>query len=111
MTLIPNFRRYFREKLRPNYLGEATTLIKRLYFKSSHGKVSLSQDGDALEYDPVEVPTACPQVELLVFAYTTHGTDSKMNQANPHDLAYVFQFSLRLVSAETLAKIQKDQVP
>ena len=94
IKLIPNFRRFFREKLRPNYLGEADTLIKRLQFKSNHGKVTLSQDGDSLEFDPVEVPTLAPQIDLLVFAYQIHnGTvkDGKnISLANPYDLAHAF---------------------
>ena len=48
LTLIPNFKTFFSNELRPNYLGEASTALSRFFFKSNLGKVTLTQDQDML---------------------------------------------------------------
>ena len=56
LILIPKFQQFFQEKLRPNYLGDVSSLVNRLYFKSNYGKVSLCDESEVLSFDPVEVP-------------------------------------------------------
>ena len=110
IKLIPNFKRYFVTYLRPNYLGDAETLINRLCFKSNLGKVTLEKEGDSLEFDPVEIPERQKSVDLLVFTYTMANMN-KVSLANPHDLSYTFSFKLRLVSDAAIKKLEEEELP
>ena len=55
MTLIPQFQYFYSKKLRPNFLGDVSTAVSRLHFKSNLGKVSLEDNYETLKFDPVEV--------------------------------------------------------
>lgn len=89
--------------MRPNYLGDVSNLISRLYFKSNLGKVTLTED--CLQFDPVEVAeNHCSPIELLVYTYTM-SNKNKIALANPYELSYTFRFALRFISGELLAKL------
>ena len=111
IKLIPNFKRFFQNQLRPNYLKDVSVLVNKLYFKSNLGKVTLSEN-DCLEFDPMEIKATASQktVDLIVFAYTMPNL-VKISVANPFDLAHTFSFRLRLVEPQTLEKIIEDQMP
>lgn len=70
VTLIPSFKRFVTNYLRPNYLGDVSVLVGRLFFKSNWGKISLENEGDSLEFDPVEVPETSTSIDLTVFVYS-----------------------------------------
>jgi len=105
LTLIPSFKRFVAETLRPNFVSDVTTLVNTFYFRSNLGKVTLSEDGQKLSFDPVEVPATQANVELLVYVFAL--TDrNQVSLANPHRLAHVFSFQLRLVTASALEKLR-----
>ena len=63
-----------------------------MHFKSNLGKVSLDDDGEALIFDPVEVPElplSKQSIDLLVYTYTMPNKN-QLSLSNPYDLAHVF---------------------
>jgi len=71
LVLIPDFQSFFREKLRPHYLGDVSTYASRLHFKSNLGRVWLEGNYESLLFDPAEVgEPPVRSLDLNVYMYT-----------------------------------------
>lgn len=106
IKLLPSFKKFFADNLRPNYIGDISVLVNRLFFKSNWGKIELEDDGESLMFDGVQVPETASMVDLYVHVYNMANMD-QVAQSNPYDLVQVLNFKLRLLPNETLLKIKE----
>ena len=101
IKLIPSFKKFFADHLRPNYVGDISGVIERVYFKSNWGKISLEDDGESLIFDAVQVPETVTFVDVHVYVYNMANMN-QLSQSNPFDLLQVLGFKLRLLPNDAL---------